>query len=153
MNAKRYIQVIVPLKLDWEPVYSVPEGLELSEGDRVSVIFSGKEYVSIVSRTNVTPDTALREDAIHPILDKVTDLPQSPLLRSSFGALLQVIISALLEKCTTAFTSVIRSRRGNGRPKTGAPLPQSLCSPLPRIVFTTEPLPHLKLAKPCCSRE
>ena len=80
MNAKRYIQVIVPLKLDWEPVYSVPEGLELSEGDRVSVIFSGKEYVSIVSRTNVTPDTALREDAIHPILDKVTDLPPiSPL--------------------------------------------------------------------------
>lgn len=75
MNAKNYIQVIVPLKLDWEPVYSVPEGLEVAEGDRVSVIFSGKEYISVVSRTGITPDSDLREDSIHSILDKVAQLP------------------------------------------------------------------------------
>ena len=75
MNAKNYIKVIVPLKLDWEPVYSVPEGLEVAEGDRVSVIFSGKEYISVVSRTGVTPDPDLREDSIHSILDKVAQLP------------------------------------------------------------------------------
>lgn len=80
MSAKKYIQVIVPLKLDWEPVYSLPDGFEVSEGDRVSVIFSGKEYISIVSKTNVTPDPALREESILTILDKVTDLPPiSPL--------------------------------------------------------------------------
>lgn len=79
MNEK-YIQVIAPLKLDWEPVYSVPEGLEVAVGDRVSVIFSGKEYICIVSKTGVIPDPALREDSIHPILDKVAQLPPiSPL--------------------------------------------------------------------------
>lgn len=76
MSAKNYIQVIVPLKLDWEPVYSVPEGLELAEGDRVSVIFSCKEYISVVSKLHVTPRDGIREKEILPILEKVDYLPR-----------------------------------------------------------------------------
>lgn len=76
MNARNYIQVIVPLKLDWEPVYSVPEGMELAEGDRVSVIFSGKEYISVVSRTGVTPRDGMRECDIQQVLEKVDYLPR-----------------------------------------------------------------------------
>lgn len=76
MNARNYIQVIVPLKLDWEPVYSVPEGLEVSEGDRVSVIFSGKEYISVVSKLGVTPHDGIRETDIQPVLEKVDYLPR-----------------------------------------------------------------------------
>lgn len=71
-----YIQVIVPLKLDWEPVYSVPEGLELVKGDRVSVIFSGKEYISVVSKLDVTPRDGIRESEILPVIDKVDYLPR-----------------------------------------------------------------------------
>lgn len=76
MSAKKYIQVIVPLKLDWEPVYSVPEGIEVAEGDRVSVIFSNKEYISVVSKTGIAPDDGIKEAEILPILDKVDYLPR-----------------------------------------------------------------------------
>lgn len=76
MSAKNYIQVIVPLKLEWEPVYSVPEGLELSEGDRVSVIFSNKEYISVVSKLHVAPREGIRESEILPVLEKVDWLPR-----------------------------------------------------------------------------
>ena len=76
MSAKKYIQVIVPLKLDWEPVYSVPDDLQVSEGDRVSVIFSGKEYISVVSKTDVTPLDGIRESDIQEVLDKVDYLPR-----------------------------------------------------------------------------
>ena len=84
MNAKTYIQVIVPLKLDWEPVYSVPEGLDPSVGDRVSVIFSGKEYLAVVSRTSAMPREGLREDSVLPILDIEPSLPRITGLEMKF---------------------------------------------------------------------
>lgn len=54
MEGRRYIHVILPLKLEWEPCYWTDE--EVSVGDRVKVIFSGKEYSGVVSRTDVQPD-------------------------------------------------------------------------------------------------
>ena len=140
MNAKNYIKVIVPLKLDWEPVYSVPEGLEVAEGDRVSVIFSGKEYISVVSRTGVTPDPDLREDSIHSILDKVAQLPP-------------VIIFARWGKFTTAFTSGTEALPKSGLQGTEAPSPRNRCCPLPRKRFTTLPLMLLMSAKQYCFKE
>ena len=88
MSAQSYINVIVPLRLDWEPVYSVPEGLELTPGDRVSVLFSGKEYLGVVSRVNVTPGDGLREDQILPILGKEEDLPRITPQEMSFWSVL-----------------------------------------------------------------
>ncbi len=76
MSAINYIQVIVPLKLDWEPVYSVPDGLEVAEGDRVSVIFSNKEYISVVSKLHVVPWDGICQRDIQPILEKVNYLPR-----------------------------------------------------------------------------
>lgn len=58
MDKRTYISVILPLRLEWEPCYSVPSGLEVAEGDRVKVPFSGREYTGVVSRVNVEPDTA-----------------------------------------------------------------------------------------------
>ena len=84
MSANSYIQVIVPLKLDWEPFYSVPEGLELVEGDRVNVLFSGKEYMAVVSKTNAVPDDALLNKGVHSIIDKVADLPRITALEIHF---------------------------------------------------------------------
>lgn len=47
MNGWSYIQVILPLKLEWEPWYSTTESLAV--GSRVAVRFSGREYVAVVS--------------------------------------------------------------------------------------------------------
>lgn len=50
-----YIQVILPLKLEWEPYYKVPEGQEVKVGDRVRVFFANAFYVAAVSRVDVVP--------------------------------------------------------------------------------------------------
>lgn len=58
MTKKRYISVILPLRLEWEPCYSIPEGIEEIEvGDRVKVKFANKEYLGVVSEIDITPAT------------------------------------------------------------------------------------------------
>lgn len=54
MAADSFIQVIVPLRLEWEPYYAL-EGA--SVGDRVLVTFGHKEYVGVVSAVHVEPLT------------------------------------------------------------------------------------------------
>jgi len=51
----RYIQVILPLKLEWEPYYRLPEGIDVQVGDRVRVRFAGAFYVACVSENNAIP--------------------------------------------------------------------------------------------------
>ena len=55
MERKRYIQVILPLKLEWEPFYSLPEGMEVEVGSRVRVIFANAFYTGCVSRVDAEP--------------------------------------------------------------------------------------------------
>ena len=74
----------MPLKLDWEPFYSLPEGVEVAVGDRVSVLFSGKEYMAVVSKTNALPDASVSQRTIFPILEKVTELPRITELEMKF---------------------------------------------------------------------
>ena len=55
-----YISVILPLKLDWEPCYSIPKGMpagSVAVGDRVKVTFAGKAYSGVVSGVGIQPDT------------------------------------------------------------------------------------------------
>ena len=76
----KYLKVILPLKLDWEPCYSVLPGTEggvPSVGTRVSVRFAGRKYVGVVSESDVTPDIELTkiqriirvEDGISPVTE------------------------------------------------------------------------------------
>ena len=76
----KYLKVILPLKLDWEPCYSVLPGTEggvPSVGTRVSVRFAGRQYVGVVSESDVTPDIELTkiqriirvEDSISPVTE------------------------------------------------------------------------------------
>lgn len=68
MAMNSFIQVIVPLRLEWEPYYML-EGAAV--GQRVQVVFAHKEYVGVVSAVNVVPETAPeRIQAAHS-----TDLP------------------------------------------------------------------------------
>ena len=54
---KTYISVILPLKLDWEASYFVPQDMGTVEiGDRVRVIFANKKYLAVVSAIGVTPN-------------------------------------------------------------------------------------------------
>ena len=50
-----YIQVILPLKLEWEPFYRVDEQA-VAVGDRIRVIFAGKEYIGVVSAVDAHPE-------------------------------------------------------------------------------------------------
>ena len=54
MQHNKYIQVIVPLKIGFEPYYKTDRNV--SVGDRIPVKLSGKEYTAVVSAVDVKPD-------------------------------------------------------------------------------------------------
>ena len=57
MEQKKYISVILPLKLDWEASYSVPEEMGMIEiGDRVRVVFANRKYLAVASAVDDIPD-------------------------------------------------------------------------------------------------
>ena len=59
MQGTTFISVILPLKLEWEPCYSLPSSMEqnsISIGERVRVRFAFKEYIGVVSAIGITPD-------------------------------------------------------------------------------------------------
>ena len=74
MPAPTYIQVILPLRLEWEPCYRVPEGIEVQVGDRVRLLFAKQEYIGTVSAVDVTPD--IDENKIMSILSLEENLPR-----------------------------------------------------------------------------
>ena len=57
MGQSRFISVILPLKLEWEPCYCVPEGMTVNAGDRVKVGFAGRTYTGVVSGIEIEPQT------------------------------------------------------------------------------------------------
>ena len=69
---RTFIQVILPLRLEWEPYYALPEGTHVSLGARVQVLFSGKTYTAVVCRTDATPD--IPPDKIKEILAVEQDI-------------------------------------------------------------------------------
>lgn len=76
MAEKKFIQLILPVKLDWEPWYYTTE--QLSVGQRVSVKLSGRSYTAVVSNIGGTPDIDVSriqpiveiEKELEPISDK-----------------------------------------------------------------------------------
>ena len=74
MPAPTYIQVILPLRLEWEPCYAVPEEVQIAVGDRVRVRFAGKEYIGTVSAVGVRPD--IEANRILPTLSLEDSLPR-----------------------------------------------------------------------------
>lgn len=71
MTDGNYIQVILPLRLDWMPCYrcdsvAVP-------GMRVSVVFAHRRYLGVVWKTGITPD--IDPSRIQAVLELHSDLP------------------------------------------------------------------------------
>lgn len=75
----RYIQVILPLKLNWEPFYST-EDAEVNVGSRVSVMFAGRRYIGAVCAVDVKPD--ISPNKVFPILSK--EIALEPVLPEEF---------------------------------------------------------------------
>lgn len=48
MDRKRYIKVVVPLRLDWQPYYLLPDGMDVHRGSRIKVTFAGRPYSGVV---------------------------------------------------------------------------------------------------------
>lgn len=73
-DERNCIKLILPLKLNWEPYYYAPA--DVKRGDRVSVHFSGRQYVGVVSQVRVHPQTdpsRIREiDSIETSLARVS---------------------------------------------------------------------------------
>ncbi len=72
MRGSRYIQVLLPLRLKWEPFYSYSEEQlpgSLAVGDRVRVEFCGKEYVAVVTVVDVEEEAGtVGYDRIKPVI-------------------------------------------------------------------------------------
>lgn len=71
MTEKHYISVILPLKIEWEPCYYTTETVH--PGERVKLSFANKEYIGVVSRTDITPD--IQPERIKEIISIERDLP------------------------------------------------------------------------------
>ena len=54
-NKPVFIQVILPLRLEWEPYYVIEDGLPVSVGERVEAVLSGRRYIGVVSAVDVQP--------------------------------------------------------------------------------------------------
>ena len=84
MTTKQYIQVIVPLKLEWEPYYYVCNQ-EVKIGERVRVSFAGKNLIAVVSKTDVEPGTDIQKikaitgiaEGLSPVSESEIDLWKS----------------------------------------------------------------------------
>lgn len=56
MTGRTFIQVILPLRLAWEPFYALPEGVTVRLGERVQVPFSGRTYSAVVTDPDAHPE-------------------------------------------------------------------------------------------------
>lgn len=72
---RTYIQVIVPLKLDWEPYYALGEGESVNVGDAVAVPFAGRRYIGVVSRADVSLPSDIKPSSIREIYGLRTEIP------------------------------------------------------------------------------
>ena len=57
MDGTCYIQVILPLKLEWEPFYELADA---KVGQRVAVQFAFSHYIGVVSAVNVQPSADIK---------------------------------------------------------------------------------------------
>lgn len=88
MAASIFIHVLLPLKLKWEPVYSI-QSPSVSVCDRVRVEFAGKEYVGVVTATDASEAAAgIDPGRIKPVLECLTEL--NPISKEELELWMQV---------------------------------------------------------------
>jgi len=74
-EVKTYIQVIVPLKLEWEPYYVLDAEESVKVGDFVAVPFAGRKYIGVVSACGVTLPVGMNPKIIREIYSVHSEIP------------------------------------------------------------------------------
>lgn len=75
--SEKFIQVILPLRLNWEPFYKLPEGVSVAVGDRVRVMFAGRRYVAVVSVVDATPPEGMKVLAVQAVESEALRIPET----------------------------------------------------------------------------
>ena len=81
---EHYVRVLVPLRLDWIPVYRTE--LPLKRGDYVNVALSGRNYIGIVWECDAVPD--ISSGRILPVLSAAEGIPAASEREMKFWAFL-----------------------------------------------------------------
>lgn len=71
-----YINVILPLKLGWEPFYVTESWQSVQVGDRVTVPFAGRRYIGVVSAVDSVLPESVPPSNVKPVRCVNTDLPR-----------------------------------------------------------------------------
>lgn len=66
----QYAHIILPLKLDWTPIYKGPDAM--CRGDWVKVVFAHREYLAVIDSISDTPN--ISEEKIEEIISLETGL-------------------------------------------------------------------------------
>lgn len=127
MECMRYIQVILPLKLEWEPFYSLPEGMEVEVGSRVRVIFANAFYTGCVSRLDAEP--GMDPGRIMPIEAVEEGLPAASAQEIGFWrSLAAYYLCTVGEVYKVAYPALFNHQSKLKLPQTGL-LPQAVLPP------------------------
>lgn len=95
----RFVRVLVPLRLDWIPVYR--SEFHLRRGQSVRVIFAGREYPGVVWESDAAPD--ISEDRILPVTAEIPELPDLSETEMKFWEFLsEYYLCSLGEVCKAA---------------------------------------------------
>ena len=95
----RFVRVLVPLRLDWIPVYR--SEFPLRRGQSVRVIFAGREYPGVVWESDAAPD--ISEDRILPVTAEIPELPDLSETEMKFWEFLsEYYLCSLGEVCKAA---------------------------------------------------
>lgn len=81
---EHYVRVLVPLRLDWIPVYRTE--LPLKRGDYVNVALSGRNYIGVVWECDAVPD--ISSGRILPVLSAAEGIPAASEREMKFWAFL-----------------------------------------------------------------
>lgn len=120
MAQKRFIQVILPLKLEWEPFYSLPEGMTVEVGTRVRVVFANAFYTGCVSRVDAEPGMdPERIMAIEAVEDALPAASEHEI--AFWRSLAQYYLCTVGEVYKVAYTALYNHQSRLKVPETGMP--------------------------------
>lgn len=129
MEGRRYIQVILPLRLEWEPFYALPDGMEVAVGDRVRVLFAHAFYLGCVSRVDVAPE--VDPGRIQPVEAVEDALPAVSEAEIRFWrSLAEYYLCTVGEVYKAAYPAMKNHLSRLKAPGTGLPLGEVALSPL-----------------------
>ena len=149
MSEKKFISVIIPLKIEWNPCYYIPEGMaveDIQPGNRARVYFAGKEYIGVISEIGIIPE--VDEDRILPIvsieknLDRI--LPQEMELWENVAGYYMCSIGEVYKAAYPSLKTELEESRAVARQKAVERITRVCCSIRAKVLKLQERLEKKK---------